>query len=97
MSNIVEFPGAGERDLRRTTTKAAQTLQAFLKDGPQLATLCRRITDKCGGDREVYERVREILNLWAIRSDGIYLALPLHGRNSFEGRPVKPRAGNSEG
>jgi hypothetical protein len=91
MSNIIEFPSGAERELRRTVARAAEALRLFLKDGPQMATLCRRVTDKCGADREVYERVREVLNLWAIRSDNLYLALPQHGRNFFEGRPVKGR------
>jgi hypothetical protein len=98
MSNIIEFPTAGERELRRATAKAAEALRHFLKDGPKLATLCRRVTDKTGGDREIYERACASLNLWCVTYGTFSLALPQHGRNAGfndEGQPaalpLKPR------
>jgi hypothetical protein len=109
MSNIIEFPTADERELRRAVDNAAEALHAYLRDGPKLATCCRRITDKAGGDRDIYERACAALSLWCITVGNLYLALPAHGRNAgfdYYGAPAarplkggktksKPKASNS--
>jgi hypothetical protein len=81
VSTVILFPDAKSRELRRLIADATKALDVYLADGPKPSTSCRRIVDKLGGDRFVYEEARASLELWNVVN--YRLALPKHGRALF--------------
>lgn len=77
---IIQFPDAAERERLLIIRRVAAALRDYLANGSRSASACRRVANKAGADRGIYEDARSYLDLWCIYGNNIDLALPAHGR-----------------
>jgi hypothetical protein len=79
MGDVIQFPGGGDLESRRTVRALERLVREYLSNGPQLVSKVRLAAKYISEDEDIFDEAQYNLGIRFVKDrvkDRVYLALP---------------------